>query len=166
MHVRLGRGERGAALVEFALVLPVFAMLVFGGFSGAMAYNRKQSIVYAAREGARYGATVPQSQCSPTSNCGGKTWAQLVQSVVVARSGGTITSSSDVCVALVSGSSPPTAASSQFTTSPDGSSACFTDSSDGSTRVQVAISHGDSINAILLSIPVNENSQATARWEP
>jgi Flp pilus assembly protein TadG len=155
--------ERGAALVEFALVLPVFAMLVFGGFSGAMAYDGKQSVVYAAREGARYGATMPQSQCTPTSNCNGKTWAQLVQAVVVARAGGTV-SSSEVCVALVSGS-PATVASAPFSTKSDGS-VCYTDGSgDTSARVQVSISHDASINALFLSIPVTETSQATARFE-
>jgi Flp pilus assembly protein TadG len=161
---RAGRDrERGSALVEFALVLPVFAMLIFGAFSGAMAYNAKQSIVYAAREGARYGATIPQSQCTPTSNCGGKTWAQLVQAVVVSRSNGAV-STGDVCVALVTGS-PVTVASAPFTTKSDGT-ACYSDSSgDTTARVQVSISHGTSINAVLVSIPVTESSQATARYE-
>jgi Flp pilus assembly protein TadG len=155
--------ERGAALVEFALVLPVFAMLIFGAFSGAMAYNTKQSIVYAAREGARYGATIPQSQCTPTSNCSGKTWAQLVQAVVVSRSNGAVTTG-DVCVALVTGS-PVTVASAPFTTKSDGT-ACFSDSSgDNSARVQVSISHDTSIDAVLKKIPITESSQATAKYE-
>lgn len=160
---RRARGERGAALVEFALVLPAFAMLVFGAFSGAMAYNTKQSIVYGAREAARYGATIPQSQCTPTSNCGGKTWAQLVQAVAVARTGASVTSS-DVCVALVTGS-PATVASAPFSTKSDGTP-CYSESSGDSTaRVQVSISKGTSINAVLFSVPVTESSQATARYE-
>ena len=155
--------ERGAALVELALVLPFFAMLVFGGFSGAQAYSTKQSIVYAAREGARYGSTLPQSQCSPTTNCSGKTWAQLVQSIVVSRSGGSVTAS-EVCVSLVS-ASPPTVASAGFTTKADGTP-CFADSSgDSSARVQVSISHPTSIGAVFLSIPLTETSQATAKFE-
>jgi Flp pilus assembly protein TadG len=33
------RTERGAALVEFAIILPVFMIIVLGMFSGAVAYN-------------------------------------------------------------------------------------------------------------------------------
>jgi Flp pilus assembly protein TadG len=150
-------------LVEFALVLPVFAMLVFGAFSGAMAYNNKQTIVYAAREGARYGATLDQASCTPTSKCNGKTWAQQVQAVVVARGGGTVTTS-DVCVALVS-QSPAEVASAPFSTKTDGTP-CYAESNgDTAPRVQVSISHAGSINAIFLTIPVTESSQATAHFE-
>jgi len=48
------RDERGAAMVEFALILPVFMMLVLGTFSGGTAYYRNITIASAAREGARY----------------------------------------------------------------------------------------------------------------
>ena len=40
-RLRSEPGERGAALVEFALILPVFMMLVLGMFSGGIAYNHK-----------------------------------------------------------------------------------------------------------------------------
>src|SRR5712691_11496184 len=93
---------RGAALVEFTLVLPLFLVLVLGMLTGGIVYNHKLDMVHAAREGARYGATIPQGQCTPVSNCGGKTWAQLVQAVAVARSDGDV-AIGQVCVALVSG---------------------------------------------------------------
>src|SRR5712691_4500636 len=64
---RAGDGERGAAMVEFALLLPVFMMLVMGAFSGAIAYNQKLDLAHAAREGARYGATLPENQATFTS---------------------------------------------------------------------------------------------------
>ena len=88
--------------MEFALVVPLLLMIVFGAFSGALVYSNKQDVVYAAREGARYGAITQQAQCTPVANCGGKTWAQLVQAVVVQRSGGEITTA-EVCVSFVSG---------------------------------------------------------------
>jgi Flp pilus assembly protein TadG len=163
------RGESGAALVEFALLLPVFAMLVFGLFSAGQAYNNKLAVVNAVREGARYGAALPQSQCTPTSACNGETWAQSVQAVVVERSGNTL-SASQVCVALVAGS-PATvvggSSQSSFTTSADGSSACVNDgSTDTGTRVQVSAKRtGDQITAVLINIPVTEASSATARFE-
>ena len=64
--------ERGAALVEFALILPVFMILVLGTFTGAIAYNQKLDLAHAANEGARYGGTLPQNQTtftSPATNC-------------------------------------------------------------------------------------------------
>ena len=54
------RGERGAAAVEFALVLPLLLVLVFGIVEFSIAYNHKQGLHAAAREGARL-AALPQS---------------------------------------------------------------------------------------------------------
>jgi Flp pilus assembly protein TadG len=47
------RDERGAAAVEFALILPLLVMLVFGIIHFSLAYNRQQGLHAAAREGAR-----------------------------------------------------------------------------------------------------------------
>jgi hypothetical protein len=60
-RARWGRGgdERGAALVEFALILPLLVMLLLGIVTGAQAYGQKLSITNGSREGARYGATLP-----------------------------------------------------------------------------------------------------------
>jgi Flp pilus assembly protein TadG len=46
-------GERGAAAVEFALVLPLLILLIFGIVAFSIAYNNKQALHAAAREGAR-----------------------------------------------------------------------------------------------------------------
>ncbi len=51
--------EEGASLVEFALLLPILAALLFGIVTGGLALNSKNSLNNAAREGARYGATLP-----------------------------------------------------------------------------------------------------------
>jgi Flp pilus assembly protein TadG len=45
--------QRGQALVEMALVLPVLLLLVVGMMEMARAWNAKQAITDAAREGAR-----------------------------------------------------------------------------------------------------------------
>lgn len=50
---RGNRDERGQALVEFALVVPLLLMLVIGVFEFGRAYNVYQVITDAAREGAR-----------------------------------------------------------------------------------------------------------------
>lgn len=45
--------ERGAALVEFALVLSVLVLLLFGIIEFGRAYNTKISLTHASREGVR-----------------------------------------------------------------------------------------------------------------
>jgi Flp pilus assembly protein TadG len=54
MHrLRDKRGERGAAAVEFALVLPVLILLILGLLEFGRLYNVQISLANAAREGAR-----------------------------------------------------------------------------------------------------------------
>jgi Flp pilus assembly protein TadG len=52
---------RGQALVEFALIVPVFMLIGFGIFDFGFAFDSSLTISNAAREGARYGATNPNS---------------------------------------------------------------------------------------------------------
>jgi Flp pilus assembly protein TadG len=175
-HGRGAHDERGAALVEFAFVLPVLLMLVLGMVTGGIVYNHKLDMVSAAREGARYGAALGQNECTPTTNqsppCGNKTWGQLVQSIVVQRSDGDVTTG-QVCVALVSGApgtvvGPPQSPQSSFTTQSDGTSSCYNDgNADTGTRVQVrVIRTGDEINvAVFGSIPITLTSDSTAKFE-
>lgn len=49
--LRRRTGERGAALVEFAIVMPLLVMLVLGLFSGGLAYNRQLALTNGVREG-------------------------------------------------------------------------------------------------------------------
>jgi predicted outer membrane lipoprotein len=159
--------ERGAALVEFALILPLVLMLAFGVITAAIAYNHKIDLTHAAREGARYGATLPQLQCVGTPNpCGTKTWAQVVQSVVVQRALGDVTAA-DVCVSLVSGNPGAVLASGFSVNSPNGDGTCYSDGNDDpGKRVQVGIRKtGDKIDGILFKMPVTLTSQATAKFE-
>jgi Flp pilus assembly protein TadG len=52
--------ERGAAAVEFAMILPLLIVLVFGIVQFSIAYNRQQGLHAAAREGARV-ASLPNT---------------------------------------------------------------------------------------------------------
>jgi Flp pilus assembly protein TadG len=54
---RDGGDERGAAMVEFALVLPLLLVLVFGIVDFGRAFQSWITLTNAAREGARLGAT-------------------------------------------------------------------------------------------------------------
>jgi Flp pilus assembly protein TadG len=57
---RLGSSRSpGQAIVEFALVVPVFLMIFFGTVDFGMAFNASLTISNAAREGARTGVTSP-----------------------------------------------------------------------------------------------------------
>lgn len=56
--MRLSANERGAALIEAALVLPFLLLLTFGIWTTARAWNINNTMEHAAREAARYGATV------------------------------------------------------------------------------------------------------------
>ena len=50
---RFRRDDRGAAMVEFAIVLPVLMLILLGIIEFGRAYNAQVSIQAAAREGAR-----------------------------------------------------------------------------------------------------------------
>lgn len=51
------RSERGAVAVEFALVLPLLVMLIFGIVTAGLSYTHSIGLANAVREGARFGAT-------------------------------------------------------------------------------------------------------------
>jgi len=53
---RIIKSEKGASAVEFALILPILIMLVFGIFWFGIAYNNYIALTHAAREGARLAA--------------------------------------------------------------------------------------------------------------
>ena len=54
---RVLRDRRGTAVVEFALIFPVLAMLIFGVIDFGRAFFLRTNLVAAVREGARSGAT-------------------------------------------------------------------------------------------------------------
>ena len=60
-RARRARGERGAALVEFALVLPLLMLFVFGVIEFGGTYNDYISLRNGVREGARLAVVNDQS---------------------------------------------------------------------------------------------------------
>jgi Flp pilus assembly protein TadG len=69
---RDSRDDRGAALIEMAILTPILLLLVVGIWTTARAWNVHNTIDHAVREAARYGATVdPWTTGSSTDNCGG-----------------------------------------------------------------------------------------------
>ena len=71
--------ERGAAMIEFALLLPILVMLVFGIITFGRAYFAKVELASAVREGARAAAL-------------GKTNGEAVNATVDAGTGLPVTS--------------------------------------------------------------------------
>ena len=50
------KNQKGAAAVEFAVIIPVLVMILFGMFQFGIAYNNWIALTHAAREGARLAA--------------------------------------------------------------------------------------------------------------
>ncbi|MFM7068997.1 MAG: TadE/TadG family type IV pilus assembly protein [Actinomycetes bacterium] len=159
------RSERGAALVEFALVVPLVMAIALGVLTGGFATYQKITLTGAARQGARIGSVLPQTQCTPTSRCSNLNWAQYVQAQAVADSAGSL-SSSDICVALVSGSGSAPVAVDSTTTTAGGTSPCFVDNSaDTGKRVQVQVTKAAKFEVIFFSRTITLTSKAISRFE-
>ncbi|TAK74416.1 MAG: pilus assembly protein [Dehalococcoidia bacterium] len=76
----LRRSERGQALVETALVLPVFLVLVLGIVDFGNAYQQFISVSGAAREGARLGiAGAPASAITDRAKAAARELTVVVQ---------------------------------------------------------------------------------------
>lgn len=54
----LFRDESGAVVVEFALIVPLFMLVVFGVIDFSRAYYKLNTLNSSVREGARYGSTL------------------------------------------------------------------------------------------------------------
>ncbi|HBJ35885.1 MAG TPA: hypothetical protein DDZ51_14275 [Planctomycetaceae bacterium] len=67
MLSRRGRKRRGLAAVEFAICLPVLALLVFGSIEATAFIFLKQSLHVAAYEGVRSGSRITGSQAEATA---------------------------------------------------------------------------------------------------
>lgn len=92
---RRSRGERGAAALEFALVVPFLIMLLVGTVSTGLVYSDHLGLTNAAREGARYGAAADAASAS---------WATSVQTRVQQtyfNASGAQPSDDQICVKLV-----------------------------------------------------------------
>jgi Flp pilus assembly protein TadG len=100
--------EDGASLVEFALIVPLLAMFLFGIVQFGLAYDKKQSINAAAREGARM-AAIPTNTFAAADSATRAAFQGLVTDGTVTV---TITNATTGYSAQRIGSAAPTGASS------------------------------------------------------
>ncbi len=81
------RNERGAVAVEFAILLPVLVVILFGITTFGLAFSRLETYISAAREGARYAALhcQPSTLTPPAPKC--MTQSQILDRVTQAAGG-------------------------------------------------------------------------------
>jgi Flp pilus assembly protein TadG len=156
-------------LVEFAIILPVLGALLIGMLSGGMAYSRKLSLTNGAREGARYGATLPVQNFANLD-----AWLDEVSSVAVDAVDDNLTDDAEgrvVCVAYVH---PDGIATNDRTTrryQADGATGyepepCFDDGRPNSERrVQVLLQRTSDLNALIYQHEVTLTGKSVARFE-
>lgn len=139
-HVRR-RDDRGAAAVEFALVLIPLCMLLFGIISTGFSYSNTIGATDAVREGARFGATTLRTSVTD--------WPSAVQTKTKDLSYGAVANTSQVCVKLLKG---PAAAPTTLETS---SSACSTASGEPATPTNLTAT--DCVVKVWATLPVSIN---------
>lgn len=85
------KNEKGAAAVEFALILPVLLLILIGIVEFSLAFNAQLSLNQAAREGARYMAIHNNSTAasSAASNAAGRLTPASVATTFSFSGGGT-----------------------------------------------------------------------------
>lgn len=140
--------------MEFALLLPVLVLLLFGIMYGASLFNTQQTITQAAREGARYGATLPLSD----------DWHEDVrsraESVVDVDRPLTNPGDPSICVQFFDGSGD---------VEPNGAAACEVASAGGTVddaRVVVTITRPASLELGVAAIgPFTLTAEAIGRYE-
>ena len=167
------RNQEGANALEFALVLPILVVLMFGAITFGLAFNTKLQLEHATREAVRFAATLPDAATT--------TWYEDVFSRLVQTSAGTapVTDPSlTICVSVVTGSATtPTTArlegqgSSGYASSDEmvangtsGATNCFDDGLDGD-RVQVVVSRGANLSAVFYTQSITLSSTGIAVYE-
>ena len=69
--------ERGQALVEFALVLPIFLLVVFSIMQFGLLLGGQDGLDNSVREATRYAATVPVANTSDAGTCSSGVGSQV-----------------------------------------------------------------------------------------
>lgn len=150
--------ERGAALVEMALVLPLLLMLLLGIVSAGLAYNHQLALTHAAREAGRYGATLPIGGAPGA-------WLDAVHDRAVEAATGSLSGAPgvEVCVAFVG---TPDGTSHSINGGSAQGGGCFTESPPRTEgRVQVRVEREVDFNVLVFQSTLTIDSEAVNRFE-
>lgn len=161
--------ENGAQLVEFALVLPILAALLLGIITGGIALNSSVSMNNAARESARFGATLP---VAPSMG----DYLQDVADVAIRSATGDLDDGVPgrvVCVAYVyPDGGAPEDQTTRLMIDPAGTATttvgtrCFDDGRpDDERRVQVSLQRTSDLIVVFWQRTLNLDASSVARYE-
>ncbi len=150
-------------LVEFAIVMPLLLGLVLGMISFGTWYNNELSLSSAAREGARYGATLPLAGYADTN-----AWLGAVAGATVGAAGSQLSVSVPsryICVALIDSTGTTRRVDTGGSVAYSTGTSCYSDSLGAESRVQVVVQRSGTINAVLYHSSVTVTGRAVARFE-
>ena len=137
-----GKRDRGAALTEAAIVMPLLLALVFGIWTVARAWNVRGTMEHAVREGVRFGATELPWDGTSVSQLEAVVDAELATASVPSAS------VNSVCIAMA--------------TSPCG----FTATAQGYEQVAVRIQYPNyPLNFLFFTTTVNLTVESVGRYE-
>ncbi len=166
---RRAKGDDGAVLVEFALLLPILAMFLFGTLTAGIAWNTNLAMAQGARMGGRYAATLPTRNYSTLDD-----YLDAVETQVVNSSEGAIGTTVPnrvVCVAYVHPNGSTTLDQTRRrnesgTTVTRANSTCFTDG-EGSddTRIQIMTERTTQLDTGIWSHTVTLHQQLVFKYE-
>lgn len=160
--------ERGAQLIEFAIILPILLSMLFGIVTGGVAFSHNLSIDNAARETARYGATLPV-------NSDLDAWLGQVADVAISTATGSLDDGQPnrtVCVAYVyPDGTDPEDQTKRLTEDSSGTRTfanqpCVADPRpNDERRVQIVLSRDSDLVVIYFTKTLNLTAQSIARFE-
>lgn len=158
--------SRGASLVEMALVLPLLLMLLMGIVSAGLAYYHQIGLTHAAREAARYGATLPVDNFASMNN-----WLAAVEARAMEAATGSLapgTPGALICVAYVhpNGADPSDQTAKIENGSVTPGATCFSDGRpNDERRVQVHVIRDVDFNVLVFNTTLTIDSEGVSRFE-
>lgn len=158
-----GQRERGASLVEFALIVPVFCLLLFGMVTGGLTLTRQNSVENAVREGTRFGAVNPLG--APVDLV--SYLNQVLDQVKAGATGDLVdgTPGKSLCAAFVQEDGTITSRTENHAgVRSAGTALCFP---DGRTdeRIQVQAQRSSDIDGVIYAQTVTLSSRSVTRYE-
>lgn len=143
------RSDHGAAAVEFALVVPLLLILLFGTVTAGLAYSDHLGITNAVREGARFGSAMPYQQSTPAITPA--QWADSVRTRVqqVYFNAGSTVTTDQICVKLVDSTGAGVTGAAALGTQCGAEPTAPSGMSTGSCAVKVWVSRPETIQLVV-----------------